>query len=70
MIKDFLGQEIKIGDTVVLASRVGNSAYMKLRQVLAVDDTEYNNVKIMSEHQRSGWTSASKLVVVTQIKRL
>lgn len=40
---DFLGRELKEGDTIVIATRVGNSAEMKLRTVVGFTEHHYYN---------------------------
>lgn len=49
-MKDFLGKELKFGDTIVIATRVGNSAEMKLRQVVSTDIDKYgrNFIKVLN----------------------
>lgn len=49
-MEDFLGKPLKAGDTVVIATRVGNSAEMRLRTVVSTDLDKYgrNFIKVVN----------------------
>lgn len=64
-MKDVVGNDICIGDTVALARRSGNSAEMVIRKVVDLEDKGYSkSVKVEAPSGRSGWTSPNNLVVL------
>ena len=66
-MKDVVGREIQVGDTVALATRVGNSAELKLREVLGFKVERFNRefAKVKNpETGRTSWASVSNMLVV------
>jgi len=58
MIKDYLGNEIAIGDTVAFGYRDGNSGAITVKEIKAFDD------KGFVQFTTGGWTSPTKCIVL------
>lgn len=71
--KDILGNKTQVGDTVALASRVGNSAEMKVRVILEIGDKLYYNspeVKVVNpDTGRTAYPSATNMINITRIMK-
>jgi len=64
-MKDAVGNEICLGDTVAFARRSGNSAEMVIRKVVDLEDKGYSKaVKVETPSGRTGWTGPSNMVVL------
>lgn len=67
-IKDIQGTEIKVGDTIALATRVGNSAELKIRLVKGFKKADYSwNMDVQVENPETGrcaWANPRKMLVV------
>lgn len=69
--KDMLGNKTQAGDTVALASRVGNSVEMKIRLVEEVDPNKsVRTVKVTNlSTGRSAYPSTSNMINITKIMK-
>lgn len=72
-ITDILGRKINTGDVVALASRVGNSAAMKIRVIKEIRQLPYSwGYEAYVENPdtgRCGWTPVKNMLVVGEINR-
>lgn len=58
MIKDITGREIKVGDTIALAVRCGNSAYLSTYEILeigAVREYVQNRIPVRAKQLSAHW---------------
>ena len=67
-IVDILGKEIKVGDSVALASRVGNRAELKIRVVKGFKKPEYSwRMEVQVENPETGrcaWANPRNMLVI------
>lgn len=68
MITDIQGTEIKVGDTVALAFRVGNSAVLKIRMVRDFRKADYSwCIEVQVENPETGrcnWANPRNMLVI------
>lgn len=63
MIKDFVGQELKVGDYVARATQAYSSPHLALRQVKAIRDIPYADIR------SGGYRSMNQRVLVEPVTK-
>jgi hypothetical protein len=61
MIKDIAGHEVKVGDTIALAVRLGNSAYLSTYEILSIEEAKdkymYNRIPVRAKQLSAHWAN-------------
>lgn len=68
MVRDWLGQEIKVGDTCVIAFHQSSWSCLRLVEVLAFIEDDYGRHSVKIKFDKTGKQSersASQLIVLT-----
>ncbi len=68
MVTDIVGKKVSVGDTIALATRVGNSAGLKVRQVVGFQALylyERSLVRVRNpDTGRTAWALTSNIVLL------
>ena len=68
MVTDIVGKEVSAGDTIALATRVGNSAELKVREVVGFEVQglyKRSLVRVKNpDTGRTAWASTSNIVLL------
>ena len=70
--KDKLGQTTEKGDTVALASRVGNSAEIKIRVVTDFGNDSYGRPQVKVKNPdtgRGGWSLPNNMINISSLMK-
>lgn len=67
-MKDIFGKELKSGDVIVIATRVGNSAEMKIRTVVSSDSDRYGRPFIKVLNPVTGRTASVNASNVAKVE--
>jgi hypothetical protein len=72
MFTDIVGKEVNVGDTVALATRVGNSAELRVREIIDFKTEGRMNFHLARVRNpytgRTAWVNAQSVVLLERTK--